>query len=278
MQDPIAILHKRSTQILTKLKPWNLPGTMRLIRFSKRASIKKPYYFIASAIQKAMERYEINIFRRLIKPGMTVIDIGANIGVYTKIACDIVGPKGKVFAFEPESENLIILKEKLAVFKNSNVTVISKALSDKIGEERLYIDEVNVGNHSMSEKNILKGNNFIKIQTTTLDKYFSDKGKVDLIKMDVQGAEGKIIKGAENILTKYKPTMMVEFWPDGLINCGSNPLNLLIRLKEFGFQINLIDKTHKKLLKITPREIVKICEEKRNHADYTNLVLSANIL
>ncbi len=278
MQDPIAILHKRSTQVATKLKLWNLPGTARLIRFSKNASIKKPYYSIASAVQKAMERYEINLFKRFVKPGMTVVDIGANIGVYTKIASDIVGPEGKVFAFEPEPENLIILKEKLTSLKNRNVTLVPKALTDKIGQERLYIDEINLGNHSFSGKNILKGNGFVEVQTITLDKYFTKKGKVDLIKMDVQGAEGKIIKGARDLLIKHKPIIMIEFWPNGLINCGSNPLDLLICLQEFGFQINLIDKTHKKLLKISPKEIVKICEEKRNQADYTNLVLSANIL
>jgi FkbM family methyltransferase len=273
VRDPYAIIHKKVTKIALKTKPWNFPGFTRLMRISDKPHARRVFFGMASLIQRNMEKYEIEIFKNFLKHNMTVLDVGANIGVYTKIASEIIGRKGRVFSFEPEPKNFEALKRAVSNNILNNVVVSPKALSNEVGHVRLYKDEVNIGNHSLSKDNLLKGADYVEVQSTTVDKYFVGKGGVDLIKMDIQGSEAKVIEGAKSILNKYKPDIMMEFWPQGLRHCGSDPVGLLKQLQSYGYSLRLIDKTHKKLHNFSPDQIMDTCEKQRHGADYANLLL-----
>jgi len=98
--------------------------------------IYKPLYFIYKGIS---DRKKIAIIEEYLKPGMTVLDIGANIGYYTKLFSKSVGSTGKVFAFEPDDTNFRHLKENTKGL--GNVTTINKAVGEKSQQVKLYYSE-----------------------------------------------------------------------------------------------------------------------------------------
>src|SRR5690349_13366164 len=97
----------------------------------------------------SFERTEIDIFRLNIKPGMNVVDIGANIGYYTVIASNRVGINGKVFSYEPEPANLRFLRKNVTQDNINNVIIENHAISDKSGSQTFYLTKENKGTHSL---------------------------------------------------------------------------------------------------------------------------------
>jgi len=238
-----------------------------------------PDRFLVSIVlffQKSLEKYEIELFKKSVKSGMTVVDIGANIGLYTVLASQLVGPKGKVIAFEPEPSNLKLLKKHVNAKALNNVIVVPKALSNSVGTIKLFKDGLNLGNHSISSKNLLVECGYVSVDSTTLDKYFNSTSKrkrVDIIKSDAQGAEGAIFSGGEKLLQDSKAMIIMEFWPDAIEATGGNPQKLLTTLKSKGYKIKLIDKLRKSLRLVDPGELIKSCKNRQDNSDYANLLL-----
>ena len=184
------------------------------------------------------EKYETELFKRLVKKGMVVVDVGANIGYYTLLAAHLVGDEGKVFAFEPDPNNYSLLCKNIEVNGYRNVIPVRKAVFSKSGEMELFLDESNLGGHSLSEANVDKGAS-IMVEVTSLDDYFRNTDyKIDVIKMDVQGSEMAVLEGMANIINQNDDLKIItEFWPMGLRNSGSSPAGFLNKLVECGFSL-----------------------------------------
>ncbi len=227
-------------------------------------------------VNKKYEEFETQLFKTFLKPGMVVIDIGANIGYYTLIAAQAVGKQGKVYSFEPEPKNYELLTKNIQVNKFENTHPIQKALSNKSGKIKLYLDENNLGNPSISKNNIPEEKGFVEVETLTLDSFFQNKIKnidLDIIKIDVQGAEGLVLEGSENILKKNNLKIFMEFWPYGLKNLNTEPLELLRRLEFYGFKIFLINPKKRVLQSLTKKEIIDLCEKTKDGKGFVNLLL-----
>jgi len=192
---------------------------------------------------------------------MTVVDIGANIGYYSLIAAKLVGKNGIVYAFEPEPRNYELLCKNIRVNGFSNVIPIKKAVSYKSGMSKLYYEKERIVNPSFSKENVLaaSGHNilekggFIEEETISLDEFFRKvvgNSKVDVIKVDTEGAEGLMVDGSERILRNNNLKMFLEFWPDGLRNMKSDPIKLLQKLQEYGFKTKLINEAKMSLTQI----------------------------
>jgi FkbM family methyltransferase len=182
------------------------------------------------------EKYETDLFKRLVKKGMVVVDVGANFGYYTLLAARLVGDEGKVFAFEPDPYNYDLLCRNIEVNGYRNVVPVRKAVFSKSGKMKLFLDKSNLGAHSLSEANVDKGAS-ITVEATSLDGYFKNTDyKIDFIKMDVQGLEMKVLEGMENTISRSDNLEIItEFWPTGLRNSGSSPRGFLNKLVECGF-------------------------------------------
>ncbi len=144
------------------------------------------------------------IFERTVREGSIVYDIGANVGFYSLLASELVGKKGKVFAFEPNPRNLYYLKKHLELNKVSNVQILEYAVSDK--NEIIMFDET----ESPSTGHISSKGNLI-VNSVTLDSLTSD-GKIllpDFIKVDIEGAESDFLRGAINILKNSRPVIFL---------------------------------------------------------------------
>jgi len=137
---------------------------------------------------------------------MNVVDIGANIGVYTVLASEKVGGEGKVVAIEPEPKNYSQLLENIKLNNFHNVIPQNIALTDHEGFEKLYL-------HSFGDPSLVfqgDKNSYIKVPVKTLDNLLEelDLKRIDIIKIDAEGSEVPILKGAEKTL-KANPNIKI---------------------------------------------------------------------
>jgi FkbM family methyltransferase len=160
------------------------------------------------SIKGVYEPFETELVKKEIRKGDVVLDVGANIGYYTLIFAKLVGENGKVFAFEPDPSNFALLKKNVEINGYKNITLVQKAVSNKTGKTKLYLSDRNLGDHRIYDSH--DGRRYIEIDAIRLDDYFKDyNGKIDFIKMDIQGAEGGAIQGMRSLLKKSKNVKIV---------------------------------------------------------------------
>lgn len=152
-----------------------------------------------------------------IKEGQTVLDIGAHKAGYLYFMLKQVGDKGKVFAFEPQSNLYQYLKKIKELFKWDNVILEHLALSDSAGTVTLYIPTNKVSKASSPGATIVEHKDLShlgateNVSTETLDSYCSRHNiKPEFLKIDVEGNELRIFQGGINTLKKHKPKIIVE--------------------------------------------------------------------
>ena len=217
--------------------------------------------FLSSSIHH--EQTIVNLVKNEIKKGDVVIDIGAHIGYYTVLFAKLVGPKGRVFAFEASPTNFEILKKNVNVNGYQNVTLNNKAVSDKDGKLTLYIT-----GRTSTENFLFKPENFvgsskikdtIEIDSITLDEYFRDfKGQINFLKMDISGAEPRVIKGMGSILSKNDSLkIQQEWWPNAIRTHGNEPDSHLKLLTQMDYKIYEIDGAKNKLNLVTSDDLMK---------------------
>ncbi len=195
----------------------------------------------------SFEPYQTSLFRKELKEGMTVVDIGANIGYYSVIAGRRVGQNGKVFSFEPEPNNFSFLVKNIEVNNLKNVTASQVALSNKLGTENLFLFAENTGSYSLVDNRGTATS--ISVKTDRLDNII--KVPVDIIKMDIEGAEYLALEGMKKLINRSpKLILMTEFFPNAIRRFGKDPLDFLKMLMNFGFDLSEINEDKKILLPI----------------------------
>jgi len=197
------------------------------------------------------EPFETQLFERCLAPGDTVIDVGANIGYYTLAAARAVGPEGKVFAFEPDPSNFRCLHRNVARNGYRNVVLENCAVCDLDGTVELHLAVRNTGDHRIFETQ--EPRRRIAVPAVRLDSYFgADLPAVRLLKMDIQGAEGRAIAGMHALLAASEhAALFLEFWPAGLRLGGTDPAGFLDRLRDGGFHLRRIDEAAERVEQIT---------------------------
>lgn len=187
------------------------------------------------------------IFKKEIKKGDVALDIGAHIGYYTLLFAKLVGEKGKVYAFEPDSVNFDLLKKNVEINNYKNVILEKKAVSDKSGKSKLYLSEKDTSVHSIYD---IHGNHkFTKVEFVRLDDYFKNyNGKIDWIKIDIEGAELSALHGMTSLLEKNKNIKIItELATCCLEESGIRPEEYFKFLKENGFFIYNLNNDNKKI-------------------------------
>jgi FkbM family methyltransferase len=149
----------------------------------------------------------------LLQPGMTVLDIGAHHGLYTLLASKKVGRAGRVIAFEPSSRERKRLRRHLRVNACGNVEVEPYALGESSGEANLFLVE---GRddwcNSLREPQIDARSVSVRVQLERLDDILEQRevGHVDFLKLDVEGAELSVLRGARRMLATSRPVILAE--------------------------------------------------------------------
>lgn len=179
------------------------------------------------------------LVRGMLKPGMTMVDIGGHIGYFTLLAARAVGPTGRVFAFEPAPYNFGLLQRNVALNGYEHVVLHQMAVADKPGKARFYLHPNSVG-HSLQSETLGSTQTAIDMQITSLDEFFraQDWPKVDLVKMDIEGAEPAAIQGMRELIER-NPQMAIifEYIPRVLLRAGIDPNAFLNDVRALGFTL-----------------------------------------
>jgi FkbM family methyltransferase len=174
---------------------------------------------------------EVNALLRWVPYGGTVIDVGANIGFFTTRFAHKVGPAGKVLAIEPEELNLRRLRKRLDRFvSNRIVEILPGVVSDREGIAKLQINPDRPGDHKLAASGV-------DVDAYTLDGVIKRRGwgRVDFVKIDVQGAESLVLAGAREMLARYKPALWVEVDDLALREMGSDATSIFSVLARTGY-------------------------------------------
>ena len=156
------------------------------------------------------EKNDIRFLLDLDLKGRTVIDIGANRGIYSYWLEKTVGPAGKVIAFEPQPELEAHLLDFKAAFKFDNFLIIRKGLSSSVGSQTLFRSEPGSGGASLNQSQVSNGCQAIPVEVTTLDAYYDEFRDVAFIKCDVEGHEHDVFGGGRRLLERDKPCLLFE--------------------------------------------------------------------
>lgn len=185
---------------------------------------------------------ETILVRNILKKGDTFVDVGAHMGWYSLNAASIVGNNGKVIAFEPNPSCVVgFNKNTIGLNKYKNIILEKIALSDKAKIAEFWIGDDMGGSlvKENTERLTIDRSRIesIKIKTKTFDSYIKKYNdlKIKLIKIDVEGAEVQVLKGAEKYLKKYKPDILIEVIDESLRANGSSKKELFDYLKKLSY-------------------------------------------
>jgi FkbM family methyltransferase len=181
------------------------------------------------------ERPETRFFLSVCRPGMVVLDVGANVGYYTALALRHIGRDARVVALEPDQETYSYLLRTVEANGGTNTTCVCKAAAAANASMQLYSNPDNRGDSRLYENKLATRS--AAVEAITIDSLLESLGiaSVNLIKIDVQGFEANVFAGLEQTIRRSPDlTIMSEFWPYGLRSAGSDPLELLNRLEGFG--------------------------------------------
>ena len=207
--------------------------------------------FSTYAFNKIHERATTELFKKVVKRGDTVIDLGANIGYFSLLAAKIVGQSGKVYSFEPEPKNYSYLTKNININNYIQVSAFQKAVSDKNGKIKLYICDYDSGHHTIDKYEGIEAysrgratkEHSIEIETVRLDDIFQGKEEsIGVIKMDVEGAEALALAGMDTILRKNKKLkMFIEFFPLLIEKMGNSPNEFIRKIfEDYRFSVYII--------------------------------------
>ena len=184
----------------------------------------------------------------LVKPGDTVIDLGANMGYYTKYFSDLVGSTGMVYSIEPIPRTMRILEYVVRKLGLSNVDVINCAVSDAKGRVTMEIPLFENGEENIFEAKIVSGApdarfERVEVESRTIDSLVAEiRNRVAFIKCDIEGHELQGLKGAARVLGEVKPGWLIEIWgnPD---EAGSKASETFAVFRRAGYEAFWFDGT-----------------------------------
>lgn len=240
-QNPLKASLKR---VLWRLR-WLITEQTYVIPFAEDLKIGIPQSGSGSLIyyQGFSEPETADFMFRFLQPGMVLVDIGAHIGEYTLLAASTVKQSGEVHAFEPQSKMFPLLKENVHLNNFNHVILNRVAVSDRVGEIEFEVfNEPSVSSIRKQVATIEKKDvELVSVPTVSLDEYWQDRErKLDLIKVDVEGAEKLVFEGAQRLLElppSEAPTWIFEYAPKSYALFNYQAQDLLDLLQSCGYQI-----------------------------------------
>lgn len=189
------------------------------------------------SINGVYESRETSFIEQEISEGEVVVDIGAHIGYYTLIFARLVGPTGKVIAFEPDPDTFNLLKKNIEVNGYENVVAINKGVAQSPSKQKLYRCSENSSDQMIYNND--EGRNFIEVDCVSLDSYLQGE-KVDFIKMDIQGGEAHAIEGwVDTLNSNPNLRILMEFSAQLIRKAGKDPLETISSLYKKGFHLRV---------------------------------------
>jgi len=196
-----------------------------------------------------VERAERAFYLRYLREGMVVFDVGAYIGELTLFFARFVGEQGRVHAFEASARNFEKLKGICEFAGRKNIILNHLALADREDKYTLFVyDDEHSSWNSLADRPLWKYGIAVKpvgtegVQTRTIDAYCEKKGisQIDLLKIDVEGAEYQVLLGTRRMLEKQAIRCCVFEFGQTTFDMGNNPDEIEAYLRQFGYRLRNI--------------------------------------
>lgn len=213
----------------------------------------------------------VQAFERLLKPGMVVADIGANIGYTAALAAQLVGPAGRVYACEPSPRTLRVLRRNMSANGLTNVTIHPYIVGDADGMRRFHLTEAALTD-SIAAGSWSPTVSTIEVEERRLDNLLA--GPVHFVKIDVEGAEIAVLRGMQRLLAQPQEiTLIVEWNPITMKAVGHAPMELPQALAAAGFgAITMLDDEAPGTERPLADAIARFASADWNGRDFINLV------
>jgi FkbM family methyltransferase len=212
-----------------------------LIRSVRRLFASAPRVYLATLKIFRRGSPEKSLYISILRKGDVVIDAGANVGYFTMLFSDLVGPRGRVHAFEPVPATFSLLSKNLRRFPYyTNVSLNCAALGDSDRETKIFLPN---GDHGQAALIYHRDGSWrnaqitpIDIEMIRLDRYAQGLGKIDLLKCDCEGAELLILRGAESTLRRCRPKVFLEVDELWTSSFGWSPKDVIGFLRSVGYK------------------------------------------
>lgn len=254
-----ANMNTRTKLRIARALYWTLTGLRRFMGLTDSARVSRRGIRWQLDLREGIDlaiflfgyfEYEtVRAYRRLLKPGDTVLDIGANIGAHALHLARCVSPAGKVIAFEPTAyahnklrQNISLNPLLARLIQAEQIMLVDS--DDTLVEPRLYsswqIHDASADTHPKHGGRLMDTTG---ARNMTLDRYLAgnNPGKVSFIKMDVDGHECQVLRGARELLERDKPVLLMELMPYGLDEAGASLDELLAILSAHGYRLYELD-------------------------------------
>ena len=213
--------------------------TRSALLFGSRFHLDTTDYLQRHMYAGSFERLETRIVRKVLRPGMTFVDVGANVGYYTALAARLVGRKGAVFAFEPSEYAYPRLTRMIETSGLKCARAIQCGLADVAGERFLY-GAIDDGSCELHTATMVPTDSLQRamVRTDTLDRMADqlDIKRIDLLKIDVDGLEPLVLQGAANLIADGRiSNILMECTDYWLTRMNTSAIETLDDLKAYGF-------------------------------------------
>jgi FkbM family methyltransferase len=181
------------------------------------------------------ERGLVRLVESVIKEGMTVVDVGANVGYYSTLFSRLVGPAGRVYAFEPDADVFKYLVDNLRRNGCDNVSASTQALSNSESSAQFVPNQLERG--YLAREGVSP--DMRRVTTTSLDYFIQERGwcSVDFVKLDIEGGEAFALKGMKEVIRRNPMlSLFVEFNQEALARSGTSTEQFQGSLQELGFE------------------------------------------
>lgn len=241
--------------------PLSIPGASRPLRLRVHAGGDQ---YISRRLREEgiWEPYETALLLASLRPGDVCVDVGANIGYFSVIAAHAVGPAGAVFAFEPGEANFALLRDNLALNAcRDTVRAVQAALALEAGEGSLFLSEDNAGDHQVFAADAGRRQQAITLLNGS-DYLCGRLARMDLLKVDVQGAEYAVMAGLLPLLRELPrvPRIILELTPLSLRQAGSSGRQLVELLASLQQPLHIIDHIEHRLVACPGAELASWCD------------------
>jgi FkbM family methyltransferase len=186
-----------------------------------------------------------SFLRRWCEPGALAVDVGANCGYFSALLCHLVGPTGAVHAFEPAAHMVAALERTRAANGYSQLHIHRAAAGEAGGTITLHIDLINAGgNQVMPAGFAVDPNRYLVAEcpVVALDDALADRTRpVSVMKVDVEGFEASVMRGASELVRRDRPALCVEFGPEYMRTKGADPCELVQQLIDAAYEFAFHD-------------------------------------
>lgn len=190
-------------------------------------------------------------FRRVLKPGGVFVDVGANVGYYSMLALDLVGDSGQVHAFEIDVRPIRCLRKTVRRFGLTNLVLHQVAVGDRVGEAVLNPDP------DCGESSVSRSGGGRQVRMTTLDEWWRTAkcGRVQGVKLDIEGGEFAALQGAPDFLEANRPLVVCEVFAEYRQRTGRDPNELTDFLRSLDYDVEILSGGWSPGLVATPRRL-----------------------